>query len=104
MTSSSSILLLILPTNIGNRGTIIIPEFSKATSATLAVIGEAPETVTIPLAGNGYNYEAAAVMQCLREGKTESAMMPLDESLAIMKVMDALRRQWGIVFPGEAQG
>lgn len=86
---------------IGNRGAIVIPEFSRATSATLAVIGDAPETVTLALEGNGYNYEAAAVMQCLREGKTESALMPLDESLAIMTAMDTLRRQWGIVFPGE---
>lgn len=89
---------------IGNRGTIIIPEFSKATTATLAVIGEEPETVKLPLEGNGYNYEAAAVMQCLRDGKTESELMPLDESLRIMTAMDELRRQWGVVYPSEQKG
>lgn len=86
---------------IGNKGTIVIPEFSKAISATLAVIGEEPVTVTFPLEGNGYNYQAAAVMACLRAGETECELMPLDESLTIMVQMDELRQQWGIVFPGE---
>lgn len=88
---------------IGNKGSITIPDFSKATSATLSVIGEEPVTITIPLEGNGYNYEAAEVMSCLRENKTESNIMPLDETLSIMASMDELRRQWGIVFPTENQ-
>lgn len=86
---------------IGNKGSIHIPNFSRATTATLEVIGEEPVTVEIPLEGNGYNYEAAAVMQCLNEGKLESELMPLDETLAIMKTMDELRGQYGIKFPTE---
>jgi dihydrodiol dehydrogenase / D-xylose 1-dehydrogenase (NADP) len=86
---------------IGNKGSIHIPNFSRATTATLEVIGEEPVTVEIPLEGNGYNYEAAAVMQCLNEGKLESELMPLDETLAIMKIMDELRGQYGIKFPTE---
>lgn len=86
---------------IGNNGTIIIPQFSKATSVTLSVIGKDPITVSIPLEGNGYNYEAAEVMKCLREGKLESNSMTLDESLSIIKIMDELRNQYGIVFPTE---
>jgi hypothetical protein len=31
----------------------------------------------------------------------ESESMPLDESLAIMGTLDAMRAQWGMVFPGE---
>ena len=50
---------------------------------------------------SGYQYEAAAVMDCLRAGQTESDVMPLDESLAIMEVMDELRAQWGLAYPGE---
>jgi predicted dehydrogenase len=86
---------------IGNSGTIIIPEFSKATSASLSVIGKESITVNIPLEGNGYNYEASEVMRCLREGKIESPIMPLDETLSVMKTMDELRRQWKIEFPTE---
>lgn len=88
---------------IGNKGVIIIPDFARATSATLSVIGHEPITVTFPLEGNGYNYEAAAVMACLREGKVESDAIPLDETLSIIKSMDELRCQWGMVFPSESK-
>jgi len=86
---------------VGNNGTIIIPQFSKATSATLSVIGKDPITLNIPLEGNGYNYEASEVMRCLRKGKLESNYMTLDESLSIIKIMDELRNQYGIIFPTE---
>jgi hypothetical protein len=29
--------------------------------------------------------------------------MPLDETLAIIEVMDDLRRQWGLVYPSERE-
>ncbi len=51
--------------------------------------------------GNGFNCEAAAAMQCLREGKLEHPWMPLDESLEIMATMDEIRAQWGLKFPME---
>jgi hypothetical protein len=41
-------------------------------------------------------YEAAEVGRCLREGLTESPLMPLDETLAVMATMDEIRRQIGL--------
>ena len=58
--------------------------------------------VTEPYVGNGYQYEAAEVMACLRNGKTESAIMGLDESLKIMETLDAIRRQWQLRYPQES--
>lgn len=55
----------------------------------------------IPFVGNGYNYEAMEVMNCLQAGKLESEIMPLDESLEIVKTMDAVRAQWGMKYPTE---
>lgn len=60
-----------------------------------------PETVKIPYEGNGYNYEADEVHRCLRAGKIESDIMPLDETLAIMQTMDTIRSQWGLKYPME---
>ncbi len=54
-----------------------------------------------PLTGNGYNYEAAHVGECLRAGKLESSVMPLDESVDIMQTMDTIRGQWGLKYPQE---
>jgi predicted dehydrogenase len=55
----------------------------------------------LPIVGNGYNYEAAEVMRCLRAGEVESKLMPLDETLRIMEIMDEVRGQWGLRYPGE---
>ena len=64
--------------------------------------GEAAETIAYPFEGHGYQFEAAHVAACLREGRTESPVMPLDETLAIMRTLDRLRAQWGLVYPGES--
>ncbi len=58
-----------------------------------------PPTKTVPYDGNGYQYEAAEVMRCLRSGKGESETMPLDETLGIMETMDTIRCQWNLTFP-----
>jgi predicted dehydrogenase len=51
-------------------------------------------TIIKPLVGNGYNYEAEEVVRCLQNGELESKVMPLDETLKIMKTMDQIRSQW----------
>jgi hypothetical protein len=52
-----------------------------------------------PIGGNGLNYEAAEVMTCLRQGKSESPIMPLQESLQLVQLMDELRHRWGLYYP-----
>ena len=59
------------------------------------------ELIDAPLEGNGYNYQATEVMDCLRAGKLESELMPLDETLSIMKTMDQVRAPWGLKYPTE---
>lgn len=60
------------------------------------------ETWARPYEGNGYQFEAAHVMDCLREGRTESPVMPLDESRTLLQTTDALRAEWGVTYPQEA--
>jgi hypothetical protein len=62
---------------------------------------EESETVHAPVSGNGFNYEAAEVMRCLQAGKTESDVMPLDETISVMRTMDRIRAAWGLRYPGE---
>jgi dihydrodiol dehydrogenase / D-xylose 1-dehydrogenase (NADP) len=59
------------------------------------------EKFEIPFRSTGYIHEAEEAMYCLREGLTESNVMPLDESLKIMKILDTLRKQWGLKYPQE---
>lgn len=60
------------------------------------------ETWARPYEGNGYQFEAMHVMDCLRERRTESPVMPLDESYALLQTTDALRAEWGVTYPQEA--
>jgi predicted dehydrogenase len=87
---------------LGTKGRIYIhPPWWKPKALTLSVNGRADELIQIPYQGNGYNYEAAEVARCLREGRTESDTMPLDETLAVMKTMDSIRNQWNLKYPME---
>jgi predicted dehydrogenase len=68
---------------------------------TLRVNGQEDRIIDVPYEGNGYHYEAAEVMRCLRSGETESRVMPLDESIEIIRTMDKIRAQWGLKYPME---
>jgi predicted dehydrogenase len=50
---------------------------------------------------HGLAYEAAEFARLLADGKTESDLLPLDETLRIMQVLDEARAQLGVRFPGE---
>jgi predicted dehydrogenase len=52
--------------------------------------------------GNGKNYEAEEVVRCLREGRVESKVMPLTDTVAVMRIMDDARKQFGLQYPGES--
>jgi len=52
-------------------------------------------------AGNGYQFELQEATRCLQQELTESDVMPLEDSLAVMKNMDSMRQEWGLVYPQE---
>ena len=83
----------------GSEGRIHVPNFWRATSATLMADGKEAQIVNLPFAGNGYEYQAAEVARCVREGRRESDVMPLAETLATMRTMDAIRAQIGLRYP-----
>lgn len=64
---------------------------------------KAVEVFNPPFEGNGYNYEAVEVARCINAGLLESPVMPLDESLALMRVLDTAREQMGLVYPMETE-
>ncbi|WP_411115450.1 Gfo/Idh/MocA family protein [Streptomyces sp. 029-5] len=49
----------------------------------------------------GLCYEAAEAARCIAAGRLESDLMPLDETLRIMRVLDGIRGDLGVAFPGE---
>jgi len=83
----------------GTEGHIHLPGFLFARSAFLHTSGSIDVEFKDNRKTRGYIFEAEEAMRCLREGRTESDIMPLDETLAIMRTMDAMRKQWGLVYP-----
>jgi predicted dehydrogenase len=64
--------------------------------------GEARTNERGPFVGHeGLAYEAAHFATLLREGRTESPLLPLDETLTIMRTLDEIRHQIGLVYPNE---
>ncbi|RYC67277.1 MULTISPECIES: Gfo/Idh/MocA family protein [Spirosoma] len=65
---------------------------------TLVRNGHEPETFTAARSTFGYEYEAQHVMQCLRDGRTESPLWSLTDSLNLMSLLDSVRAEAGIVY------
>lgn len=49
---------------------------------------------------DGYAYELLAVASALREQKVECVQMPHESTLKIMNMMDFIRKQIGVIYPG----
>jgi predicted dehydrogenase len=58
-------------------------------------------TIPTPYSGNGYVHEALEAQRCWRAGLPESPLMPHDETLQLMGVLDEIRRQTGVRYPGD---
>ena len=86
---------------MGSEGYIAIPDFWHPSELTLARPGQERETFRFPYDGEGFQYEAMEVGQCIRAGMTESPIYPLDETLAIMETLDRIRADWGLRYPME---
>ena len=89
-------------TLLGNKGKIYLhpPVFCPA-GLTLGVDGQPEEVFDFPVPAGGYHYQVREVNRCLREGRKESSLMPLDETLAIMETMDEIRRQLGMRYAAD---
>lgn len=79
----------------------ILPNFWHSDRIILKTGENEEKEIKFTIVGNGYNYQAAEVMQCLRSGKTENSIMPLSTSIAMMKTMDRVRAQWNLTYPME---
>ncbi len=61
----------------------------------------APERVDAP--HRGLAHEAAHAMDRIRAGHRESDVVPLAESVAVMRTLDEIRRQVGVVYPADSR-
>ncbi|MEV0183074.1 Gfo/Idh/MocA family oxidoreductase [Streptomyces sp. NPDC050625] len=90
----------------GSLGRIDIPSgFFHPDRFVLHRDGRAPEEFVLDPADGprtSLRHEAAEVMRALRAGETESPLVPLEGTLAVMRTLDAIRERIGVRYPGEA--
>ena len=82
----------------GTIGHIEVPGFLYAKEFSVKV-GNKEIEYKIPFTSTGKGYEAEEVMDCIRAGKTQSDIMPLDETVELMETIDSIRNQWGLKYP-----
>ncbi|MFI0545129.1 Gfo/Idh/MocA family protein [Streptomyces sp. WSLK1-3] len=92
----------------GSLGRIDIPNgFFHPDRFVLHRDGREPEEfVADPADGprSSLKHEAREVMRALRAGETESPLVPLEGTLAVMRTLDAIRERIGVRYPGERAG
>jgi hypothetical protein len=85
----------------GTEGVIEIPALMHCPNALRVLSPAGIDDLDASYEGNGLRFEVDEVNRCLAEGRTESDVVPLDETLAFARTLDDIRRQIGLVFPGE---
>ncbi len=86
----------------GTKGRIDIADWADGRlPAKLTLLDGTTQNLEFPREGKGLRFQAAEVGRCLRAGETESPVMPLDETLSIMRTLDLMREQIGLRYPGE---
>jgi len=89
----------------GSRGHIRMNTmFHRARSITVSLDDGSTRTIDTPYLGNGYVHEVIEAQRCFREGLIESPSMTHAETLALMEVMDEVRRQIGLVYAADHAG
>jgi len=89
---------------IGTKGWIRIHgPMAHPEVLSISLAGGTEQVLRLPHLGNGYTHQAIEVMQCLRNGRLESATMPLNETLSVLQTLDAIRARLGIRYPSESQ-
>lgn len=88
----------------GSKGFVIVENINNYEGMTVYDSnGKKSASYKPPRQITGYEYEVEACRKALEEGKLSCEEIPHEETLRIMKFMDALRKEWKIVYPFEKQ-
>ncbi len=89
---------------LGTRGRIEIErQFYQPTSFRVTVGTNDPWTFEHPVEG-GFQYQVAEAARCIVEGRQQSELLPWSHTVSVMETLDEIRRQVGVVYPGEQPG
>jgi len=88
----------------GEKGNVRMnTKFHNTQTITVSRAGGIARTIPTPYLGNGYVHEILEAQRCWRDGLLESPGMTLDDTLALMGVMDEIRRQIGVTYAADGE-
>jgi predicted dehydrogenase len=86
----------------GSAGRIVVERgFWEATALRLELPVGPAQRVERPLACNGFEYETLEAMRCIAAGALESPAIPHADTLATLRLIDAMRARLGVRYPFE---
>jgi predicted dehydrogenase len=100
----SSCLDLVVPHQArihGPLGRIVVDDFFHPSACTISLRGSDDRRIASAFPGHGYQFELAEVARCLRAGERSSPRRTWAETVAVLEVLDRLRGDWGLRYPGE---
>lgn len=85
----------------GETGYIAIENFWMPDKATFFFQDGREELIASKTVGSGYYYEIKDIERCLANGLGENPKRTLNETRDVLSVMDSIRQNWALVYPGE---
>jgi predicted dehydrogenase len=90
-------------TVVFEQGSVHVPaSMNRPSGFAIARTGAEPEWVDVPFRGRGYVHEVQEVRRCLEAGLTESPLVPLDDTVEVMRLLDRVRAEIGLRYPADA--
>lgn len=84
----------------GDKGYLVIDNINNPQQAVVYNTDhQETDRYTCPPQITGFEYQVLEAAEAIRQGAIEPASMPHAETLRVMRMLDSLRKEWGIRFP-----
>lgn len=80
----------------GSKGRLVVEELHRPQRATLLLEGEEPQVIEAPYEVDDFFGEVSHFVALLQEGRLESPLMGLDDTLRCARVLDAIRPAFAV--------
>ncbi|MBD5445206.1 MAG: Gfo/Idh/MocA family oxidoreductase [Lachnospiraceae bacterium] len=88
----------------GSKGYMVVDNINDPTAVNIYDENhELIKAVAMPEQINGYEYEIIETIDCIKKGMRECPSMIHEDTLEVMRIMDELRREWGVCYPEEIE-
>lgn len=77
---------------VGTEGSVEVQELHRTQSMTVRIEGKEPQVIEVPYEIDDFYGQIHHFVTCLKEGRTESDVMPLAASVRCARILDVIRR------------